>query len=122
MLGAAVDRIDNEVDGNICAVDSTGMGVRPAEELQAKSDMYIPYHFSSKSKQILMEGLAIAIQKGTVTIRSEIVKKELEAFEYEYTRTGILYSAPQGFHDDCVIALALAVYAKGQHIETCGVL
>ena len=34
---------------------------------------------------------------------------ELEAFEYEYTRTGVRYTAPPGMHDDCVCALALAV-------------
>ena len=28
--------------------------------------------------------------------------------EYEYTRTGVKYSAPPGLHDDCVCALALA--------------
>lgn len=119
-LGAAVQRIDNEANGKVCAVDKTGMGERPMEEFQELSDQYIPYHFSAPSKQILMETLAIAIQNGTITIRNEILKNELDAFEYEYTRSGVRYSAPQGFHDDCVIALALAVYAKGQIVETCG--
>lgn len=30
-------------------------------------------------------------------------------FEYDYTRGGVRYSAPHGVHDDCVMALALAV-------------
>mgnify|MGYP003337455273 CR=1 FL=1 len=34
---------------------------------------------------------------------------ELEAFEYEYTRTGARYCAPEGVHDDTVCSLALAV-------------
>ena len=37
-----------------------------------------------------------------------ILIEELESFEYEYTRTGVRYSAPQGCHDDTVCALALA--------------
>ena len=37
-----------------------------------------------------------------------IIKQELDSFEFEYTRTGILYSAPTGEHDDTVTALALA--------------
>lgn len=41
---------------------------------------------------------------------------ELESFEYEYTRTGVRYTAPEGMHDDCVMALALAVYAKNNRI------
>ena len=38
---------------------------------------------------------------------------ELEQFEYEYTRTGVRYSAPDGQHDDTVCALALAVSKHG---------
>jgi hypothetical protein len=34
--------------------------------------------------------------------------QELEQFEYELTRTGVRYSAPTGYFDDCVCALSLA--------------
>jgi len=37
-----------------------------------------------------------------------VIVRELEAFEYVYTRTGVRYSAPEGLHDDCVCSLALA--------------
>jgi hypothetical protein len=56
-----------------------------------------------------MVGLASAIQKGEVEFPPGVIVDELECFEYEYTRTGVRYSAPEGYHDDCVIALALAV-------------
>jgi hypothetical protein len=40
-----------------------------------------------------------------------LLKAELESYSYEITHTGhIQYSAPEGFHDDCVIALALAAW------------
>jgi len=42
-----------------------------------------------------------------------VLTSELEAFEYEYTRLGVRYAAPEGLHDDCVCALALAVQARG---------
>ncbi len=32
----------------------------------------------------------------------------------EYRRNGVTYSAPEGMHDDCVMALALAVYGRDQ--------
>jgi len=35
-------------------------------------------------------------------------------FEFEYTRTGVRYTAPQGLHDDAVMSLALAWDCK-QH-------
>jgi hypothetical protein len=56
-----------------------------------------------------MEGLAVAIQQGAVHFPDGPIVSELNAFEYEYTRTGVRYGAPHGMHDDCVCALALAV-------------
>lgn len=111
-LGAAVTRIDAAVQGKPCAIDATGLGVRPAEELQERGGHYMPITFSQKVKQTLLEGLAVAIQNGTITITDPITKDEMDSYEYEYTRTGVKYTAPEGMHDDCVIALALANYAK----------
>lgn len=119
-IGGSINRVDAEVQGKVCAIDATGMGMRPAEEFQAKSSNYIPFTFTQTSKQLLMESLALAIQRRELTIRSEILKSELECFEYEYTRTGVRYSAPEGYHDDCVIALALANYAKGNQVQAGG--
>lgn len=89
--------------------DSTGVGDPVVELLQkTPNSNYEGYQFTSASKQKLMEGLAVAIQSREVTFPDGPVRKELENFEYQYTRTGVRYSAPEGFHDDCVCALALA--------------
>lgn len=68
--------------------------------------------FTSRSKQMLMETLAIAIQDENAYTRLGfpvgIIVNELESFEYEHTRTGIRYGAPEGFHDDAVCSLAMA--------------
>ncbi len=71
------------------------------------------YKFTAPSKQQLMEGLAVAIQKTSIRFPAGVIKSELDSFEYEVTRTGVKYSAPSGSHDDCVCALALAVMHKG---------
>jgi hypothetical protein len=55
-----------------------------------------------------MEGLSLAIQQRRITFPEGQIKDELEQFEFEYTRTGVRYSAPVGLHDDCVCSLALA--------------
>jgi hypothetical protein len=55
-----------------------------------------------------MEGLAKAIQERKITFPDGPIKDELESFEYEFSRTGVKYSAPSGLHDDCVCSLALA--------------
>lgn len=96
-------------------VDSTGVGDPVLEALQKGSrGNYEGYKFTSGSKQQLMEGLAVAIQKQEITFPEGPIVRELEAFEYEYTRTGVRYSAPQGMHDDCVCALALAQMKAGK--------
>jgi hypothetical protein len=77
------------------------------------------YNFTAPSKQQLMEGLTVAIQHQEIRYPDGPIVAELESFEYVYTRTGVRYSAPDGLHDDCVCALALAVYQRG-HGRTYG--
>lgn len=90
-------------------VDSTGVGDPVLEALQKLGRRFEGFKFSSSSKQQLMEGLAVAIQQRQITFPDGIIAMELEQFEFEYTRTGVRYSAPEGAHDDCVCSLALAV-------------
>ena len=90
-------------------VDSTGVGDAVVEQLQAKCPLVEGYKFTSLSKQQLMEGLASAIHQKRVTYPEGPIVAELEAFEYEYTRNGVRYTAPEGMHDDCVDSLALAM-------------
>lgn len=91
-------------------IDSTGVGDPVVERLQKKrANVFEGFKFSASSKQRLMEGLVVAIQSGLVKFPDGPIRAELENFEYVYTRTGVRYSAPAGYHDDCVMALALAV-------------
>lgn len=91
-------------------VDSTGVGDPIVERLQKKRrNVFEGFKFSASSKQQLMEGLAVAIQTGMIKFPDGPIRSELDLFEYVYTRTGVKYSAPEGYHDDCVVALALAV-------------
>jgi hypothetical protein len=76
-------------------VDSTGVGDPILERLQrGYPGIFSPYIFSAPSKQRLLEGLAVAIQQREITIPDGVITNELHAFEYEYTRTGVRYSAP----------------------------
>lgn len=101
-------------------VDSTGVGDPVLETLQSVATNYKNqqlaamwsnfegFKFTGPSKQQLMEGLRVAIQDGRISFPEGVIQNELEQFEYEYTKTGVRYMAPEGFHDDCVMALALA--------------
>jgi len=95
-------------------IDSTGVGDAITEDLQNNFSNMQGFKYTSTSKQQLMELLASSIHKQEVCFPDGIIKEELEVFEYQFTATGVRYNAPQGFHDDCVNALALAVRCKNQ--------
>lgn len=97
-------------------VDSTGVGDPIVEQLQDVFDFAEGYHFSSRSKQQLMEGLAVGIQQQLLGFPDGILRYELDSFQYEHTRTSTRYSAPAGKHDDTVCALALA-YRKFEELN-----
>ena len=89
-------------------VDSTGVGDPILEDLLREGVNIEGLKFTSQSKQQLMEGLASAIQQGRIGFPEGVIVDELDVFEYQFTANGVRYSAPSGFHDDCVMALALA--------------
>lgn len=102
-----------EIVGNLpAAIDSTGVGDPIAEDIQKECRQVESYHFSTSSKQKLMEGLAADLQNGRIFVLDGVMRDEMESFEYEYTRTGVRYNAPEGLHDDCVCSLALANYKR----------
>jgi hypothetical protein len=113
--GEAVNLVVASVGNTPALGDSTGLGDPVVEDIQRRlfgsvSDehRFRGYHFTPASKQKLMEGLAVAVQSRTVWFPDGPIRQELEQFEFEYRATGVRYSAPEGFHDDCVCALALA--------------
>ena len=107
-------------------VDSTGTGDSMVEELQRRGDMRVlGYTFTPRSRQDLLEGLALAIQEGRiswpdvpVSDRKGSLRDELESFEFEYTPQGVRYVAPEGAHDDLVMAMALAVKRMPWKLKT----
>jgi phage FluMu gp28-like protein len=89
-------------------IDATGVGDPIVEDLQRILPNIKGFKYTSQSKQQLMEGLVMEIQQHTIFFPEEPYGFELENFEYEYTRTGVKYSAPSGMHDDAVNSIALA--------------
>ena len=101
-----IQHINNLPVVPIC-LDSTGVGDPVGEMIDRKYNVEM-FKFSNTSKQQIMEGLAMAIQKRAITFPEGLITDELGNFEYQYTKGGVKYSAPSGLHDDCVCGLALA--------------
>jgi Phage Terminase len=117
-----VNIIKRSVRNTPALVDETGVGdpivesvklpVRKggngADVIELSCPKLLGYKFTSASKQMLMEGLALAIHERKVRFPEGPISIELLNMEYEWTRLGVRYSAPSGLFDDCVMALGLA--------------
>lgn len=111
------NRVVQKVGRTQVLIDSTGTGDAIVEDLQRRGDMRVlGYTFTERSRQDLLEGLALAIQEGSVHFPDEktadgkgSLRDELEAFEFVYSIKGVRYEVPEGVSDDLTMALALAV-------------
>ena len=96
-------------------VDSTGAGEPIYERLREANVWAEAYPFTVASKAALINNLALKLEtKELVLPMPELWPEgieELEAFEYSVTENGTVRTgAPYGYHDDCVVALALAAW------------
>lgn len=106
----------------ILTVDATGVGDPIYDGLRRQGVNVRPYKFSNTTKRELIEGLSHMIDSGNIWFPGDptrkefrgdmrVLQSELEMFGYELgSQDTVYYGAPEGFHDDCVIALALAAW------------
>jgi hypothetical protein len=99
----------------VLVMDSTGIGDVVYDSLVSQLSEIVPIHLTSASKTDLIQRLQVSIEQRDISMPrdwSDVVD-ELNRFEWSITEKGTLtYSAPDGFHDDWVIALALASYKR----------
>lgn len=106
------ERVGKMIGNTAAFIDETGVGSPIVADIKAVCMSAEGYTFTTKSKQALMIALANSIQDHQIGLvdsgDGKVLIEELEIFEYESKPTLTIYSAPEGFHDDCVMALALA--------------
>lgn len=94
-----------------CAIiaEYNALGMKPVEDLQAAGLPVTAFTTTAASKHEIMTGLSLAFDKQDIQILNDVVLVgELQAFEIK-ERAGLpAYGAPDGMHDDGVMALALA--------------
>lgn len=115
--GITIPRMAELIGTTPALVDSTGVGDPIVEKLQSLVPNVTGMKFTQQSKQQMMEGLAAAVQQQEVGNLPDEVINEMLTFEFEYTRTGVKYGAPEGLHDDTVCALALAYMKLGKALK-----
>lgn len=103
----------------LITIDGTGVGDPIAEDIGRHRELDVVI-FTERSKQQMIEGLAYGLQTREITAIEGVLQDELEAFEFEYTRTGVRYSVPSGMTDDAVYSLALARKNHANESQTGG--
>jgi len=95
--------------------ERNSMGEPLIEQLQRKGLPVVPFLTTNASKTAIIEGLSLAFERGEIKIiPDEVLISELQAYEAERLPSGTLrYNAPEGMHDDTVMALALAWHDEG---------
>lgn len=98
----------------LLVMDSTGVGDPIYDDLVNEGLGVEGYKFTNASKKQLIECLMISVEQEKIKLLDERVQtNEIKIFGYELTPSGVMkYCAPEGKHDDCVIALALANWGK----------
>lgn len=102
-----------------CNMDQTGVGEPIVQDLQSRGLNINGVKFTEESKRNLVTNLALMIEQRKIRFPNipELIE-ELKIFGYEISPSGrVRYSAPEGSHDDCVMALALAVWNLGSKLS-----
>jgi hypothetical protein len=96
----------------LTAIDATGIGDPICDDLIRSGVSVIPFKITEQTKKDIIEKLSIWIeQKKMKLLPQKEALFEYENFSYEMGPTGkIRYGARQGYHDDIVLADALAVW------------
>lgn len=90
--------------------EANSFGGPAIEYLQRQGLPVRPWTATNATKAALVDGLALALERGDLgLLDDEVQTGELLAYAAERLPSGLVrYSAPEGLHDDTVIALALA--------------
>lgn len=96
--------------------EANSMGQPLIEQLQRDGLPVVPFMTTNATKAQIIDALALAFERGDIRILADPVQvAELQAYEMERLPSGLMrYGAPEGMHDDTVMALALAWHAVSQ--------
>lgn len=93
-------------------IDATGVGDPIYQDLKAAGLNVMPIHITNQMKGQLISNMQIAFDNKSIRLlQDQVTIDELEVFEEVISEHGnSKYGAPKDFHDDTVIAAALAIW------------
>jgi len=107
-------------------IDSTGVGEPVFDELKLEYPSVQGYKLTNATKNALIENFSLLLDNGQYWFPGDpakkefstelhpefpVLKAELESFSFEKLPSGLTrYAAPEGLHDDTVIAAALTAW------------
>lgn len=107
-----IKAIADKYNHALVVLDATGIGDPIADDLMRAGVAVNPFTITNTSKKEIIEKLSIFIEQQKIEIIPvEETFVEFDNFSYSISHTGkIMYNAREGYHDDIVIAHALAVW------------
>jgi phage FluMu gp28-like protein len=102
--------LSERYNGAICLVETNSIG-RP--QLEALQQMNVPvsgFETTNATKAEIVNALQLALEQESIRLLDDKTQAaELMAYQSERLPSGLIrYNAPEGMHDDTVIALCLA--------------
>ena len=92
--------------------ESNSIGLPQIENMRRMGLNVQGFNMTNASKAELVDCLSLALETNDIELQADAVQQaELEAFEATQLASGFRYSAPEGMHDDTVIALMLSLWA-----------
>lgn len=101
----------------VCYAEVNSIGDVLYEQIKKQYPSVQPFITNSDTKQNMIEDLIMGMNEEKIKLPSPDLNadlyKELSVFTYEYSPKSrkIKYGGPNGFHDDCVISLALSYHS-----------
>jgi hypothetical protein len=95
---------------SVINMDQTGVGSPIVEQAQRDfKQRVVGVTFKQRNKEQMIEALRLAFDSGTIKITDDTVLiSELQGLQATRSGDGIKFEASSGYHDDTVMALALA--------------
>lgn len=97
--------------GGVAWMEVNSVGDAIFDDLKGELDNLRPWVTNNASKARAIQQLSVDIEQGRVSWPRawQVLTDELKRYEYAISPRGVMtYSAPSGYHDDCVMAFAIA--------------